>query len=81
MTTRSNPIRVGRLADQGKEQDLRTTTPAQRLQMMWQLALDAWAFNGEPLAELRLQRHVVRLFRREPLPLSPNPQSNSRGER
>jgi hypothetical protein len=29
--------------------DLLKTTPAERLQMMWQLPLDAWAFKGEPL--------------------------------
>ena len=30
--------------------------PAQRLEMMWQLKLDAWAFKGESVAELRLPR-------------------------
>jgi hypothetical protein len=32
--------------------------------MMWQLAVDAWAFKGDALAESRLPRHVVRLVRR-----------------
>ncbi|MDQ3374335.1 MAG: hypothetical protein M3521_10670 [Acidobacteriota bacterium] len=45
--------------------DLKNTTPAERWAMMWQLALDAWAFKGEPLAESRLQRNIVRVFRRE----------------
>ena len=58
-------VRVQKLSDQGKETDLHTTTPSQRLSMMWQLALDAWAFRGEPVAESRLPRHVVRLLRRE----------------
>jgi hypothetical protein len=31
--------------------------------MMWQLALDAWEFKGEPVIEPRLQRHVVRIIR------------------
>ncbi len=45
--------------------DLENTTPAERWAMMWQLALDAWAFKGEPVAEPRLQRHIIRVFRRE----------------
>jgi hypothetical protein len=58
-------IRVVKLQEQDKFDDLRSTTPAQRLEMMWQLTLDAWAFKGEPLAELRLPRHIVRVLRRE----------------
>ena len=45
--------------------DLKNTTPAERWAMMWQLALDAWAFKGEPVAEPRLQRNIVRVYRRE----------------
>ena len=45
--------------------DLKNTTPAERWAMMWQLALDAWAFKGESVAEPRLQRHIVRVYRRE----------------
>jgi len=60
-------IRVSNLAaqDQSDVEDLSKTTAAERLQMMWQLALDAWAFKGEPVAELRLPRHIVRVLRRE----------------
>ncbi len=47
--------------------DLKNTTPAQRWAMMWQLALDAWAFKGEPIAEPRLQRNIVRVYRQESL--------------
>ncbi len=43
--------------------DLKNTTPAERWVMMWQLALDAWAFKGEPTAESRLQRNVVRVYK------------------
>jgi hypothetical protein len=46
-------------------QDLQKTTPQERWAMMWQLALDAWAFKGEPIAEPRLQRHIVRVYQRE----------------
>lgn len=46
--------------------DVADLTVEQRLEMMWQLALDAWAFTGAtPDAEPRLQRHVVRVYRRE----------------
>jgi len=60
-------IRVSNLAaqDQAEVEDLSKTTSAERLQMMWQLTLDAWAFKGEPVAELRLPRHIVRVLRRE----------------
>ncbi len=64
MGDRDTSIRVTRLRDQGQEPDLRQTTPAERIGMMWQLALDAWAFKGEPVAEPRLPRHVVRVIRR-----------------
>jgi hypothetical protein len=56
-------VRKRALADQGKEDDLRNTTPEERLKMMWQLALDAWAMKGEKV-EPRLPRHVVRVIRR-----------------
>jgi hypothetical protein len=55
-------VRKTTLAQQGQEDDLRATTPEQRLAMMWQLALDAWAFKGEPVAP-RLRRDVVRVIR------------------
>ena len=67
MAVRSNEVKVTALqnADLSEAADARRTTPAERLQMVWQLTLDAWAFKGEPLAELRLPRHVVRVLRRE----------------
>jgi hypothetical protein len=46
------------------DDDLRGKSPAQLLGMMWQLALDAWAFKENLGAEPRLQRHVVVLKRR-----------------
>ena len=64
MNDSDRTIRIAKLADQGKEADLADTTPAQRIEMMWQLALDAWAFMGEPVVEPRLPRHVVRIVRR-----------------
>ena len=57
--------RLRKLADQGLEDDLAGTTPAERIAMVWPMTLDAWAFLGDPGAESRLQRHVVRVVRRE----------------
>jgi hypothetical protein len=42
----------------------RNQSPEQLIGMMWQLALDAWAFKDNLNAEPRLQRHVVVLKRR-----------------
>jgi len=65
MNDDNRPVRVKRLVDDEPDDYLRSTTAAQRLDMMWQLTLDAWAFKGEPIAELRLPRHIVRVLRRE----------------
>ena len=67
MAVKTSEIRLSNLRSQERAdiQDLSRTTPAERLQMMWQLALDAWAFKGEPVAELRLPRHIVRVLRTE----------------
>jgi hypothetical protein len=42
----------------------RSLTPTQRVDMMWQLTIDAWSFTGERIAESRLPRHIVRIHRR-----------------
>jgi hypothetical protein len=58
-------IQIVKLSEQTDGLDLNKTTPQERWAMMWQLTLDARAFKGEPVAEPRLQRHIVRVFRRE----------------
>ena len=58
-------IRVRPLSAQGSEDDLKDTTPEERLDMMWQLAVDAWAFKGEPVGDGRLDRSIVRVVRGE----------------
>ena len=64
MERKDIPIRRTALADQGRETDLRNTTAEERLGMMEQLMLDAWAFKeGDKHVEPRLQRHVVRVIR------------------
>jgi len=56
-------VRKTTLAEQGKEDDLRNTTIEERWNMMWQLAVNAWAMKGENVAEQEFQRHVERLER------------------
>ncbi len=58
-------IQVRKTSLKEETDDLKNTTAAERWAMMWQLALDAWAFKGEPIAESRLQRNIVRVYRRE----------------
>lgn len=62
-TTRA--IQILSLHEQDEETGLENTTQAERLLMVWSLTLGAWVFRGEDLAESRLQRHTVRLFRKE----------------
>lgn len=63
MDRRAYPTRVIRPGDRLPPDDLSATTPEDRIEMMWALAVDAWAFMGEPIDESRLQRHVVRIVR------------------
>jgi hypothetical protein len=57
-------VHVRPLSEQDEEDDLRATTMAERIQMMWQLTVDAWAFKEGFAVESRLPRHVVRVERR-----------------
>jgi len=58
-------VRIRSLKEHGRESDVAEMTPGERMELMWQLAVDAWAFKGEPEhAESRLQRDVVRVYRR-----------------
>jgi hypothetical protein len=56
-------MRKSTLADQGHERDLRNTTIEQRWEMMWQLAVNAWAMKGANVADQEFQRHVECLKR------------------
>ncbi len=42
-------IQIRKTSLKEETDDLKNTTAAERWAMMWQLALDAWAFRGEPL--------------------------------
>jgi hypothetical protein len=63
MGDREITIRISKLSDQGAEADVDLATATQRVAMMWQLTLDAWAFRGDHSAESRLPRHVIRVVR------------------
>jgi hypothetical protein len=61
---RSITIRKTSLRESDGGRDLKDKSPQELLGMMWQLALNAWAFKDKLNAEPRLQRHVVVLKRR-----------------
>ena len=58
-------VRLSTMEAQGSENDLAHLTPGQRIGLIEQLTIDTWAMKGEDIAKQRLQRHVVRLERRQ----------------
>jgi len=59
-------IRITKLKDQGREDDLDGTTLEERWDMMWPLAVTAWEFMGEEDASAEgLPRRIARLIRRK----------------
>jgi hypothetical protein len=64
MDRKDRTIRVGRLQDQGKDDDLSsTTTPEERMEMMWQLAKDGYEMLGVQTDESEFPRHVDGVIR------------------
>jgi hypothetical protein len=57
-------VRKRQLREEGGDDDLKGMPPQALIGMMWQLALNAWAFKERLDAEPRLQRHVVVLKKR-----------------
>jgi hypothetical protein len=57
------PVRKGRLHDPDDDSYVLSLTPAQRMEMVWQLSLQAWAFKEGLDVEPRLRRDVVRVVR------------------
>ena len=53
------------LQDQDDRGIISDATPAERMAMVWQMTLDAWAFTDPASAKSEFQRHVVRVERRE----------------
>ncbi len=57
-------VRTSTLQDQDDHGIIRDATPAERMAMVWQLTLDAWAFMDPAGAKSEFQRHVGRVERR-----------------
>lgn len=61
---RSNwPTRFIPLSEEGKDEDELALTPAERIEMMWPLAVCAWAMKGVDVSDARVERHIVRVIR------------------
>jgi len=60
---RSWPVRKYPLGEEPSE-DLRdSTTPEERIEMMWPLAVEAWTLGGRPLPDYERHEAPVRHFR------------------
>jgi len=57
-------LRIVGLHEREQRHDYANASPAERVSVMWQLAVDAWTFMGEAeRAQSPLQRDVVRIKR------------------
>lgn len=54
------PVRKLHLGDEGGDDLLASTTPEQRLAMMWSLASDAWSLTGRPMPAYSRSQTPVR---------------------
>jgi hypothetical protein len=63
---KSWPVRACRLGEEPSDDLSATTTAAERLEMMWPLALDAWASSGQPIPDYPRDQAPVRIIRRSP---------------
>lgn len=52
------PAKLTTLSEQDNHIGLENTTADERVGMMWQLAVQTWAFMGEDVAEQEFQRHL-----------------------
>lgn len=57
------PTRLGRLGDDDDESFVESLTPAQRMELVWPLTRQVWAFVDGTEDEPRLRRHVGRVVR------------------
>lgn len=59
------PLRRITLQQEGQEDNrVARMSPGERIGLIEQLTIDAWAMMGEDVAQSRLQRHVVRIIGR-----------------
>lgn len=61
---KSWPVRVYRLGEEPDEDLSATTTATERLEMMWPLAVDAWASSGRPIPDYPRDQAPIRILRR-----------------
>jgi hypothetical protein len=52
--------RLKKLSDE--DDDFVDASPAERLDMMWELTAELWSLQGQECAQQRLQRHVASLI-------------------
>ena len=62
---KSWPIRVYRLGEEPDDDLSATTTATERLEMMWPLAVDAWASSGQPIPDCPRKEAPVRVIRKK----------------
>jgi len=61
---RAWPVRKYRLGFEPSDNLSDSTTPVERLEMMWPLALEAWSLTGAPLPDYPRSQAPIRWFRR-----------------
>ena len=57
------PVRSFRLGEEPDDDLSETTTVAERLSMMWPLAVEAWTLSGRPLPDYHRGNLPARLYR------------------
>lgn len=58
------PIRKHRLGEEPSDDLRNSTTAEERLDMMWQLTVDAWSLSGKPIPVYNRNEAPVRKLRR-----------------
>ncbi len=60
---KSWPIRVYRLGEEPDDDLSATTTATERLEMMWPLAVDAWASSGQAIPDYPREKTPIHAIR------------------
>ena len=61
---KSWPVRRYRLGEEPDDDLSATTTATERLEMMWQLAVDSWVSSGQSIPDYPRERTPIRVIRR-----------------
>lgn len=59
------PVRILHLHDIAKDESISKLSPSQRVEIVWELTMQSWAFKEGLDHEPRLRRDVVRIVRRK----------------